>query len=918
MAKKKLDKFQKKIRKNEVKKVNPFEIKVNKQKHHILGRKLPKNEGGIPGVSRSKANKKRKDTLLQEYLHRFQDNQIVDKRIGENDANLSYDEKMNRRFVAEKQKYLDKKNIFSLNDEEDLTHYGQSLSEIETFEDPVNSDDEDYDGRITGKLIAEEHFGGGFLSQTNGDSEDKKKPWKERMEELITQSRKDKMEQQQVREETIRMTQMVDSEWKTLRFLMSDSNTKLTTEEPKPKVDDYDMNVRSLVFEARAMASNKMKSEKELAHEEMERLEKLEKERQRRMKAPWEVEKQKKRQYVSADALGDEQFLHPVLKDKTKKESKNNKKSVKFSDDVDFNDDDEEEEKGDNSEEEEEDDSDDDNEEESDDGEEEAEEEDSGDDDDGDDDSDDDDNTKVSEKKVDVTSKNIKKKKSGEEEEDDDEEEASSEEEEVDSKKLQEISEKAKNELPFVFKAPKTYAALKKLLESHSCHDQVTIIERIEKCNHPSLGDGNKAKLERVFQLLLTYYCEVCQQRDLNLWLIDRLVVKLFHLATFSPQPAAVAVLEAIKVRQSALKKTYPGLDTLLLLKLVPLLYPASDFRHFVCTPAMLYMSQILSQCVISCERDVAAGLFISTILLQCISMSKRYIPEMMNFLFAVFSLATTQSPKSSVFLPPFQISGCRPGLLHINKQTDSKTVAPLKLSWLQDRHCDGAAADRKQQKTADTDGSSGGSGSGGDDDGDSTAVKKEKASLDSDEFRLSAVHVALGVCQELCTLYCTLPSFTAVFQPIVCQLNLLPVHYYPHTTQDRISQLLHTIETTSANTTLSALVMKVKKKVTSLQLFQPKIEQVLEGDRKRSGGGGSAEDKERKKLLYKVKQETKGAIREIKKDAQFLAKHQMQEQKTRDSERKRKVKALYSFMENQEADYKKMKRTKEKANSKS
>ena len=32
---------------------------------------------------------------------------------------------------------------YSLNDEEELTHYGQSLSEIEKFEDPVITDDED-------------------------------------------------------------------------------------------------------------------------------------------------------------------------------------------------------------------------------------------------------------------------------------------------------------------------------------------------------------------------------------------------------------------------------------------------------------------------------------------------------------------------------------------------------------------------------------------------------------------------------------------------------------------------------------------------------------------------------------------------------------------------------------------------------
>lgn len=38
-------------------KSNPFEVKVNRQKFDILGRKT-KNDVGLPGVSRSKAIKK--------------------------------------------------------------------------------------------------------------------------------------------------------------------------------------------------------------------------------------------------------------------------------------------------------------------------------------------------------------------------------------------------------------------------------------------------------------------------------------------------------------------------------------------------------------------------------------------------------------------------------------------------------------------------------------------------------------------------------------------------------------------------------------------------------------------------------------------------------------------------------------------
>lgn len=40
------------------------------------------------------------------------------------------------------QRNHDKKDVYNLNEEEELTHYGQSLAEMEKFNDMGNSDDE--------------------------------------------------------------------------------------------------------------------------------------------------------------------------------------------------------------------------------------------------------------------------------------------------------------------------------------------------------------------------------------------------------------------------------------------------------------------------------------------------------------------------------------------------------------------------------------------------------------------------------------------------------------------------------------------------------------------------------------------------------------------------------------------------------
>lgn len=133
--------------------LNPFEVHINKQKHNVLGQKL-KNDRGLPGVSRAKAIKKRKHTLLQEYNVQNKTNKFVDRRIGEKNYSMSLEEKKMARFTAERMKKHNKKSIYNLADEEVLTHRGQTLSEIEKFDDPrSDDDDDDEDGRNkTGKL----------------------------------------------------------------------------------------------------------------------------------------------------------------------------------------------------------------------------------------------------------------------------------------------------------------------------------------------------------------------------------------------------------------------------------------------------------------------------------------------------------------------------------------------------------------------------------------------------------------------------------------------------------------------------------------------------------------------------------------------------------------------------------------------
>ncbi|CAB0038597.1 unnamed protein product [Trichogramma brassicae] len=159
-----------------VRKVSPFEVHVNKDKSKVLGRKT-KADRGLPGVSRSKAIRKRKNTLLVEYKNRDKNNVFLDKRIGERNQNLTPEERTLARFTAEKLKSYGNKNMSTMNEDEILTFKGQSLMDVEKYDDLRISDNDSEDGDeksglLNKKFVEENHFG--EIVDEGSDVEDEK------------------------------------------------------------------------------------------------------------------------------------------------------------------------------------------------------------------------------------------------------------------------------------------------------------------------------------------------------------------------------------------------------------------------------------------------------------------------------------------------------------------------------------------------------------------------------------------------------------------------------------------------------------------------------------------------------------------------------------------------------------------------
>ena len=881
-AKKKLlSEVSQQIRNQQKKKsLNPFEVHINRNKQNVLGKKSKADEG-LPGVSRAKAIKKRKETLLQEYKLKNKDNLFLDRRIGEKNLSLNEEDKALARFAAERMRAHKKKNIYNLNDDEVLTHRGQTLEEIEKFDDPKSddeySDDESRTGKLDKKFVDEAHFGGGILSKSGSE-----KSRKDLIDELIAESKKRKAEKQKIREQTIDLTEKLDSEWRDLLPIVSATNKSVKGENTETKADDYDIAVRKLKFEAKGTPSDKLRSEEEIVKEEKEKLEALEADRLARMKGLVNnISNEIK--HKSADDLddgfvletindqipadddgenlikdaqggsnneeniniqGDKQLNTTAMNDLIKKESEIEKKNSverelveSCSDDISESESSEDDNLSDLKESE-----------------------------------------SSSDEEKDLNKSDMITSLKGKPKSSVLKLDSQTREQEIrdDLLKIKNIMESARKELPYTYKVPESFEELQEYLQNYNADYQSVIVDRIIKCNHWSLNNTDKEKITNLFLFLLQHVNNHIIGNDVEsivkgFQIIDRLSPFLYDLAHLNPQNAKSVIQGIIKEKHNDFernKKRYPDLDTLIFFKLVSLIFPTSDFRHPVITPCAIFMSEILFRCRIKNKIDISKGLFICTLILEYTVLSKRFAPSVINFLRGIVYVSTpTHLIEGIKIIPPFKTIGDSRNLLILDEDHAKFDINPssiyMKASDLIDGHID-------------------------------------------DDFRIRALLVAVNLLREFKNHLEELEAVYSIFEPILKLLKSNSFDKYPPNVKKHIMQLREDLEKLK-NKKLEYIVVG-KKKPKPLRLYEPRIETVYDGKKHKTM---SKEKAEREKLLHKYKKEMKGAMREIRRDRAFLTKLQIKQQIKSDEERKRKVKEIFGEAAMQQSELKKLKRKK-------
>lgn len=833
------------------KRLNPFEVHMNKEKFQILGRTC-KHDKGLPGVSRAKAVKKRNETLGQEFMEKHKTNKFKDRRIGRHlNADQLDENVMNARFVADKMERMkeSKQSRFNLNDDEVLTHRGQTLEEIEQFRDDRSDDEVEEDEGLDAEFTEAAHFGG----DTSAAAKDRKSA----IEEMIVETKRRKVEIAKEKDELYDLTEKLDSNYKDLMGLVG----KMTKNELKAKTpaDDYDRLAKELIFEPRGVVTDKLLSEEDLAKKEKDRLERLEQERVKRMRADGEEDEEtQKPKHRSADDLDDGYFAFGEEEEEgtlaynmdgklgTNQKEDDANVAAKEIDDVveeeEESDDEDEENAGED--------------EESSDGEEE-----------GDEEADDLSDLKVTDSE-------------------------SEEDEDVPSIDKKPIKEKLKNDkqkdfkkslniermdLPFTIEMPKNYEEFSKLLNEYKLQDQAIIVERLIKCNHPKLEGVNREKIVKLFAFLLQNLNEKfsdASQEDIreHFQFLSSIMPHLFDLIHLNPERMSNTLLDVIKEKYAEFKKNskqFPSLEVLIYLKLVSNLCSTSDFKHPVVTPSYIFIQHILSKARVRSRQDIAMGLFLVTLSLEYGQISKRFLPAAFNYLLGTVFLCIPKRPVEIIkIVPPFQNHGPLNKLLAIPE--DSKDYYEIKEEPLK-------AEDLVIQTF-------------------------------SNDFKIRALNQSLKLIQDAVALVNDNIGCNFLAQPLLDMLERLPLSSYPSYVKDNYEKTKLSLTALSSKSLMK--LVPAEKKPKALRLLEPRIETVYDDKRRPKL---TAEKEEKVKLMAKIKRETKGAIREIRRDTEFLQKIRMSQQLQSDKERREKVKRIYSEASLQQGELNALDREKNK-----
>ncbi|OTA96965.1 hypothetical protein M434DRAFT_66618 [Hypoxylon sp. CO27-5] len=826
---------------------NPFDLKHNARgpKFQVTTNK-PANSNaakGRPSEAKSLGEEKRRQTLLVELNRRHKVGGILDRRFGENDPHMAPEEKMRERFVREKQSH--KSSMFDLEDDEPsegLTHLGKSLS----FDDPDLVDDFEEDDLSAGSNTDDEHRGSKRLRPFDADDQDddqaegqpeRKKSKQEVMKEVIAKSKFYKAERQAAKEADEDLREELDKELPDLHDLLF-NNRKKTNEGAEAKEAesaaaakermerDYDIRLRQLAQDRRAQPADRTKTDEERAQEESERLKELEEKRLKRMRGE-QVSDSEDEEDIADIQSEREPIKSPALYMETEEDDFGLGKGIRtrptatelgFDDEDDFiieddlitSDSDLEPVESDASSDEEESDV-----------------------------EDDDEFTKGLLNEEEAQNPVFSSRLTG-----------------VDAST--DIKEDS-NGLPYTFPCPQTLTEFVEITRAVSIEHLPTVVQRIRALYHPKLDSDNKSKLANFVAVLIQYLAYSSNlTKPPPFSVLESLVRHIHSLAKSYPIETANEFRSQLE-SFGRLRPLAPNLGDLVILTAIGTIFPTSDHFHQVATPAGLLIARNLEK-VPKGITDFAQGTYLSTLALQYQQVSKRYVPEVMNF--CLNTLCALAPEKATGNLGYFPIHEPTPG----TRISQAQSLPVRKLS----------PAD---------------------------CVKDDLSSEDALSTKLAILSTTLQLLDAAADIFSGKPAFFETFEPVknvLVHLASKPCRTkLPAALNERVEKLQSKLDRMLKLAHMARRPLELHHhKPLPIKSAIPKFEDSFDPHKHYDPDRDRAE---LAKLKAEHKKERKGAMRELRKDANFMAREQLRIKKAKDAAYEKKYKRLVAEIQGEE-----------------
>ena len=800
----------------------------------------------------------RRKTLLVEIQRRKKVGGILDRRFGENDPTMTPEEKALERFVKEKQRGSKKGFLFDLEDAEEdgqLTHFGKTLS----FDKPDRADDfnevdiEGSDSDGPDDFLKERPHKRRRLSDTDATSEEsttepnsrpaRPKSKKEVMEEVIAKSKLHKYERQQAKEHDDDLRAELDRGLPDLYALMRGPppqappppvpNTGIAGMNPdrlallngkeRTQADrEYDERLSQMALDQRAKPTERTLTREEKLLQEAQKLKELEEKRLRRMRGEPEdsdsdVPEQVHTLNGDDDPDRDEADIFGLGSGLTG-ERKSRQLDVEDEDEFLIEED-----------------------------------------------------LIASGSELEASEVDESDNQSSEFTEEDDPEfvQGLLSREDIGREGLNlskggdgvSKGDVAAGGLAYTYKCPESHSDLLEMMRTVSLEDLPTVVRRIRALYHPRLASDNKEKLGRFATILVEHISYLaCQPEHPPFQVLEALIRHIHSLAKTFP----VEIGQAFRSHLKALNEHRPTSPTpgdLIILTAIASVFPTSDHFHQITTPAMLCMAEYLEQKIPRTLGDLAIGTYLLTLCLQYQRLSKRYVPEALNYtLNALLALSPIKPRKETGSFPHHSL----PESIRLqDSQTPASECERLNF-W---------------------------------------AISPREDDITNQALKISLVCSHLALINNMIDLWAEKPAFCESFDPIYSVLRFL--------SGKSCSGKLNAAIQNSISTTLNKLHRGLRQSLAArkplllhnhrplaIKTSIPKFEESYNPDKHYDPDRDRAD---MSKLKAEHKRERKGALRELRKDANFVARETLREKKERDVAYEKKYKRLVAEIQGEE-----------------